>query len=137
MNPSQDAGWREFARSAFGRRWALPIFLLVFVSSRAAFLLAGLDPSEDSVANVLGEFAEEWDRGPERSLYDREELFFGAGAEAILNGLGLPLVKYRYFAFGGANKLVSVLGRQGLQKSIWVGQANIFRSKPHQAPGNI
>ena len=67
------------------------LMLAVLAVLRVSFLLATLDPAEERVMEVLDPSELEWDAGPERPLYDREELFTATAAEAIRGRFGLPL----------------------------------------------
>ena len=50
----------------------------------------------------------EWQAGPERPLYDREELYTGTAARGILMDLPLPLDAYRFMPYGSGSQLLSV-----------------------------
>lgn len=87
----------------------LLIMLAVLAALRIAFLLATLDPAEERVMEVLDPSGLEWGAGPERPLYDREELFTATCAEAIRGGFGLPLTSYQFMSYGGGSLVVALL----------------------------
>ncbi len=49
-----------------------------------------------------------WPVGPERPLYDREELYAGTAAEAIRLNTGIPLSAFRYMPYASGSLLVSL-----------------------------
>src|SRR5512146_645146 len=83
-------------------------FLLVLLALRSLFLVAALDPNEERIANVFDCAGLAWNRGPDRPLYDREELYAATAAEAIRHRVGLPLTTYRFMTYGGGSLLVSL-----------------------------
>jgi len=83
-------------------------FLLVLLAARILFLLAGLEPAEERVMEVLDPAYRTWSHGPACPLYDREELYVGTAAEAICQGVHLPLAAYRFMPYGSAG-LAAVL----------------------------
>lgn len=90
------------------QRWMgnAALFVILLLACRIVFLLAALDPAEERVKTTL-----DWARvapayGPERPLYDQEELYAGAAAEAIRMGAGLPLSCYRVAPYGSGSLLV-------------------------------
>jgi 4-amino-4-deoxy-L-arabinose transferase-like glycosyltransferase len=85
------------------------LMLAVLAVLRVSFLLATLDPAEERVMEVLDPSELEWDAGPERPLYDREELFTATAAEAIRGRFGLPLTSYQFMAYGGGSLVVALL----------------------------
>lgn len=85
------------------------LYALILLVVRGVFLLAGVDPSEERVLEVFAEGGFAWPSSPERSLYDREELYAGAAAEAIGQGLPIPIESYRFTGYGGGSLLVAVL----------------------------
>jgi hypothetical protein len=81
----------------------------VVLACRLLFLLAALDPAEERVMATLDLAGVPWPGGPERSLYDQEELYAGAAAEAIRMGAGLPLKAYRVAPYGSGSLLIPLL----------------------------
>lgn len=86
-------------------------FLLALAALRILFLLAALDPEEERVLNVLDPAGARWTHGPERPLYDREELYAGTAAEAMRLGLAIPLSAYRFMPYGSGSLLVALAAR--------------------------
>jgi hypothetical protein len=82
-------------------------FLLLLLLARSLFLVAALDASEADVREVFD--ASAWSPVPTVPLYDPEELFYGSAAEAMNQGLGLPLLKYRYLPYSSGSLLVALL----------------------------
>lgn len=93
---------RDFLRGPGG-------FVLLLLVLRALFLLATLDPSQERVMEVIEFVAPGWAHGPERPLYDREELYTGTAAEAIRAHLPLPLAIYRFMPYASGSLLLSLL----------------------------
>lgn len=93
------------------------LFLLTLVLLRAAFLVAALDPSQERTISTLAEAeavadvvaGTEWTSGPERPLYDVEELYCATAAAAIRMNLDVPLSLYRFMPYGGGSLLVALL----------------------------
>ncbi|MBP6875412.1 MAG: glycosyltransferase family 39 protein [Candidatus Eisenbacteria bacterium] len=92
----------------FAKRHALAGFLLVLLIARLLFLLAALDPSQERVAEILEFVPASNLPTPERPLYDREELYTGAAAEAIRAHVPLPLRHYRFMQYGSGSLLLSL-----------------------------
>ncbi len=84
-------------------------FLLALLLLRVVFLLATLDPAQDRVMEVLELLDRGWSQGPERPLYDREELYTATYAEAVRSSLHLPLAASRFTAYGGGSSILSLL----------------------------
>lgn len=84
-------------------------FILVLMGLRLVFLLGSLDPSQEPVREIMDQAGVTWYQGPERPLYDREELYTATAAEAIRMGLDLPLDTYRFMAYGSGSLLISLL----------------------------
>jgi len=76
---------------------------------RVLFLLAALEPAEDRVADVLGDSRLRWPSGPERPLYDREELYAGAVAVALPMKLDAAITVFRYMPYGSGSLVISLL----------------------------
>lgn len=88
--------------------WAFALLLLLL---RSMFLVAAVDPEEERVQTVLDAGGLEWKHGPDRPLYDREELYAGAAAEAMRLGLPLPLAAYRFMDYGSGSLVISLFAR--------------------------
>ncbi len=101
---SISGAWRWWRRAS--NRWWI-LFLLLF-SVRFFLLLAALDPEEERIGNFVDCAGLEWKNGPSRPLYDREELYAGACAQAILRGAGLPWSSYRFMPYGSGSLVLSV-----------------------------
>jgi 4-amino-4-deoxy-L-arabinose transferase-like glycosyltransferase len=84
-------------------------FVFLLLLFRIIFLLGTLDPSQERVVEVLAPAEVVWSQGPERPLYDREELYTGTAAEAIRMGLDLPLSTYRFMPYGSGSLIISLL----------------------------
>ena len=84
-------------------------FFLLLLALRIVFLLGALDPSQERVMEVVDAAGETWWHGPERPLYDREELYAGTGAQAIRMRLDLPLDTYRFMPYGSGSLLITLL----------------------------
>ena len=82
-------------------------FLLLFLL-RTFFLLAALDPSQERVMEVLDRVPGTWTQGPERPLYDREELYTATAAEAILHRLPLRWGDYRFMPYASGSLLTAL-----------------------------
>lgn len=84
------------------------LFLLLLLATRALLVLAALDPAEERVIEVIDPalLSPIWSQGPERPLYDREELYTGTAAQAMRLGLDLP---YRFMPYGSGSLIFSVL----------------------------
>ncbi len=91
------------------RRREILMFALILVSLRVLFLLGSLDPSQEPVREIMDQAGAVWNHGPERPLFDREELYTATAAEAIRMGLDLPLDTYRFMAYGSGSLLVSLM----------------------------
>jgi hypothetical protein len=97
-------------RAAEGSPWRGPLLLLLgLFLLRCLFLLAALDPIEERVMEIFDRSETPWAHGPERPLYDREELYTGTAAVAIGMGLDLPLSLYRFMPYGNGSLLVALL----------------------------
>jgi hypothetical protein len=83
-------------------------FLPVLLVLRVLFLLAALDPEEERVASVIAPTGQVWSQGPDRPLYDREELYSGTAADAIRHSVPLPLTAYRFMPYGSGSLLLSL-----------------------------
>ncbi len=83
-------------------------FLLALLVLRGLFLLAAIDPEEDRIMNVFDCAGLSWTSGPERPLYDREELYAGAAADAIRHGAGIPLWACRFEPYGSGSLLIAL-----------------------------
>jgi len=81
---------------------------LILCLTRVLFLLAALDPEDERVMTYLDAVEESWDRGPDRPLYDREELYTATAGEAIRHHLGLPLSTYRFMPYASGSLLLSI-----------------------------
>lgn len=107
-----DGRWTGSARrTAGGGGGPLPNwfwFLCALALLRTAFLLAALDPEEERVATVIAPTGQAWSGGPDRPLFDREELYAGTAAEAIRRDFGLPLTTYRFTPYGSGSLLISL-----------------------------
>jgi hypothetical protein len=101
---------KRFMRAVNGRR-GVCAFILLLLFLRGVFLLAALDPEEERVQAVLDVAGVEWSHGPERQLYDREELYTGTAAEAMRLGFPFPVSAYRFMAYGSGSLVVSLLAR--------------------------
>jgi len=77
----------------------LLLFALLLLAVRALFLVAALDPSEARVMETFDALGVEWPRGPQRPVYDSEELYYGSAAQAIRGDIGIPIFGYRFNAF--------------------------------------
>ncbi|MBD3237055.1 MAG: hypothetical protein GF330_10150 [Candidatus Eisenbacteria bacterium] len=103
--------------SRAGAFWPPVLFVLVLLLLRSIFLLGACDPSQERVVETLAEAqavadavpGAPWPSGPERPLYDREELYCGTAAEAIRMELGVPLPLYRFMSYGGGSLLTALL----------------------------
>jgi len=84
-------------------------FGAILLLARVVFLLGALDPSQDRVMEILDPAELAWSRGPERPLYDTEELFTATAAQSIRLRLGLPLSTGRYYAHSNGSLLVTLL----------------------------
>ncbi|MCC7141491.1 MAG: glycosyltransferase family 39 protein, partial [Candidatus Eisenbacteria bacterium] len=85
--------------------WVL--FLVGLVALRWLFVLAALDPSEERVVEVLAEGGLSWPSGPERPLYDREELYAGAAAEVLRQRIPIAPELLRFMTYGSGSLVVS------------------------------
>ncbi|MFN8548311.1 MAG: hypothetical protein U0527_10205 [Candidatus Eisenbacteria bacterium] len=85
------------------------IFVAILLLLRVIFLLAALEPAEDRVADVLGDSRLRWPTGPERPLYDREELYAGAVAVALPMKLDAAVTSFRYMPYGSGSLVISLL----------------------------
>jgi 4-amino-4-deoxy-L-arabinose transferase-like glycosyltransferase len=85
------------------------IFLVGLLLLRGIFLLGALDPSQERVTEIVEMAGAGAARGPERPLYDREELYTATAAEAIRLRTGFPLSASRFMSYGGGSLLVAIL----------------------------
>ncbi len=85
------------------------VFGVVLLLARAVFLLGALDPSQDRVMEILDPAEVAWSRGPERPLYDTEELFTATAAESFRLHIGLPLSAGRFYYHSNGSLLVTLL----------------------------
>lgn len=84
---------------------------LVLLLLRVLLLLAALEPAEERVVEVFDPAGVTWAYGPERPLFDREELYTGTAAEAMRQGLPLPASTYQFMAYGGGSLLTAWAAR--------------------------
>lgn len=86
------------------------LFLVLLAATRALFVVAALDPAEERVIEIVDpvHLSASWPEGPERPLYDREELYTGTAAQAMRMGLEVP---YRFMPYGSGSLVFSVLAR--------------------------
>ncbi len=84
-------------------------FLVLLAGLRLVLLFATLDPVEEWVMEVFDTTEVVWEHGPERPLYDREELYTGTAAQAMREGLPIPFSKYQFMDYGGGSLLTSFL----------------------------
>jgi hypothetical protein len=78
---------------------------------RVLLLLAALEPAEERVVEVFDPAGLTWNYGPERPLFDREELYTGTAAEAMRRGLPLPASTYQFMQYGGGSLLTAWAAR--------------------------
>jgi len=90
---------------------AAGLLLAALLCARLLFLLAALDPEEDRIVTILEAAGAKWERGPERPIYDREELYTGAAAEAMRLGLPIPARAYQFMPYGSGSLLISQAAR--------------------------
>lgn len=88
---------------------AVTIFALLLLCARGVFLLGCLDPTQEPVRETMDQAGAVWYGGPERPLYDREELYTATAAEAMRSGVDVPLTSYRFMAYGSGSLLISLL----------------------------
>ncbi len=88
---------------------ALLAFVLLLIGARIVFVLGCLDPTQEPVRETMDQAGAIWYGGPERPLYDREELYTATAAEAIRLGVDLPASTYRFMAYGSGSLLISLL----------------------------
>ncbi len=87
----------------------LLLFALLLLIARGLFLLAALDPAQERVVEVLDPAGLTWTDGPERPLYDREELFTATAAEALRLDVGLPLAAGRYYVHSNGSLVITLM----------------------------
>jgi len=95
------------------------LFLVLLAVTRGLFLVAGLDPAEERVIEIVdpAHLSARWPAGPERPLYDREELYTGTAAQAMRMGLELP---YRFMPYGSGSLVFSRFAR-AIQEGFGTG----------------
>lgn len=82
-------------------------FALVLLLARTIFLAAALDPEEERVAAWLDAGELTWSSGPERPLYDREELYTGAAALTMRAAPLLPAHAFQFMPYGSGSLIVT------------------------------
>lgn len=96
-------------RDARDGRWATLRFAALLLATRLLFLFAALEPEEERANLVLDHARVAWERGPERPLYDVEELYAGSAADAIAHGVDAPYGTWRWMEYGGGSMVVAVV----------------------------
>ncbi len=82
-------------------------FALVLLLARSIFLVAALDPEEERVAAWIDAGELTWSSGPERPLYDREELYTGAAALTMRAAPALPAHAFQFMPYGSGSLIVT------------------------------
>ena len=87
------------------------IFAALLLTLRVLLLLAALEPAEERVVEVFDSSGITWAHGPERPLFDREELYTGTAAEAMRRGLPIPTSTYQFMTYGAGSLLTAWAAR--------------------------
>lgn len=84
-------------------------FVLLLTILRLVFLLGALDPSQAPVNEIVEMATSRWPGGPERPLYDREELYTATAGEALRLRTGFPVTASQFMSYGSGTLLLSLL----------------------------
>ncbi|MEZ4651090.1 MAG: glycosyltransferase family 39 protein [Candidatus Eisenbacteria bacterium] len=95
-----------------GSYWrSAAVFVLALLVLRVLLVLAALEPAEERVVEIFDPTLLEWQYGPERPLFDREELYTGTAAEAMRQGLPIDAKTFQFMTYGGGSLLTALAAR--------------------------
>lgn len=87
------------------------VFVAVLLALRVMLVLAALEPAEERVVEIFDPARIAWEYGPERPIFDREELYTGTAAEAMRLGVPIDATTFQFMTYGGGSLLTALAAR--------------------------